>query len=94
MPIIAGIMPVTSYKGMLRMADLASGSRIPAPLLKAVNRGRESGLVAEVGVQWASEQVRELIDRSVSGIHLYTLNNSTASIRICQSLGLRDYSSI
>ncbi len=93
-PVIAGIMPVTSYQGILKMADLAAGSRFPAPLLKAVNRGRESGLVTEVGVQWATEQARELIDRSVPGIHFYTLNHSTASIRICQSLGLRDYSSI
>ncbi|MBN1646971.1 MAG: methylenetetrahydrofolate reductase [NAD(P)H] [Spirochaetales bacterium] len=93
-PIIAGIMPLTSWQGMQRMADLAAGARFPASLLRAVNRGRESGLVTEVGVQWATEQVRNLIDQSVAGIHFYTLNHSQASIRICQSLGLRDYSAI
>jgi methylenetetrahydrofolate reductase (NADPH) len=93
-PVIAGIMPITSYTGMQRMADLAAGARFPAPLLRALERGNESGLVSEVGVQWATEQVRDLIDRSVPGIHLYTLNNSNASIKICQSLGLKDYSSL
>ena len=34
-PIIAGIMPITSGKGMKRMAELAAGSRYPAKLLRA-----------------------------------------------------------
>src|SRR6266446_3368384 len=37
-PIVAGIMPITSKAGMLKMAELAAGSRIPAALLRAVNR--------------------------------------------------------
>ena len=37
-PIIAGIMPVTSISGMQRMADLAAGSRFPAKLLKSIDR--------------------------------------------------------
>ena len=34
-PILAGIMPVSSRSGMVRMADLALGARFPATLLKA-----------------------------------------------------------
>src|ERR1051325_613624 len=34
-PILAGIMPITSYSGMVRMAELALGVKIPARLLKA-----------------------------------------------------------
>src|SRR6185369_3699276 len=37
-PILAGIMPITSVAGMKRMAELALGARIPARLLKAVAR--------------------------------------------------------
>jgi methylenetetrahydrofolate reductase (NADPH) len=38
-PIIAGIMPVTSRKGLARMADLALGTHFPAKLLRALSRG-------------------------------------------------------
>ncbi len=35
-PIVAGIMPITSKAGMVRMAELALGARFPAALLRAV----------------------------------------------------------
>jgi len=89
-PIIAGIMPITSRSGMRRMAELAAGARFPAPLLKAISRA-EDEYVRRVGVQWATEQIRDLIDNGVDGIHLYTLNRSRSSIRICESLGITSY---
>ncbi len=89
-PIIAGIMPVTTRKGMLRMAELALGCRLPAKLLRAVSRAQNDEYVENVGVHWAAEQVRDLIDHGVKGIHLYTLNRSKATRRIYESLGVTD----
>lgn len=90
-PIIAGIMPVTSTGGMLRMADLAAGARFPAPLLRALNRaGGDADGVRRVGVHWATEQCRDLLDRNVKGIHFYTLNRSTATREIYMNLGVKD----
>src|SRR5262249_48100492 len=37
-PIVAGIMPLTSKKGMIAMADMAAGTHYPAKLLRAVGR--------------------------------------------------------
>jgi methylenetetrahydrofolate reductase (NADPH) len=87
-PIIAGVMPITTKKGMVRMAELAAGARIPARLLKAVERAGSDEYVERVGVHWATEQVRDLIDNNTRGIHLYTLNSSTATLRIYKSLGI------
>lgn len=90
-PILAGIMPITTWKGMLRMAELAAGARFPAPLLRAVSRVKDDdNLVEQIGVHWATEQIRDLIDHRVRGVHLYTLNKSTASLKICQTLGIKD----
>lgn len=90
-PIIAGIMPVTSIPGMRRMADLALGSRFPAPLVRAINRtGGDEEAVKRVGVHWATEQCRDLLDHGVHGIHFYTLNRSTATREIYATLGVRD----
>ncbi len=88
-PIIAGIMPITSRKGMARMSELALGARIPAKLLRAMDRA-ESDMAAErVGILWATEQVRDLIDHKVKGIHFYTLNKSKATLQIYESLGIQ-----
>jgi methylenetetrahydrofolate reductase (NADPH) len=87
-PILAGIMPITSVKGMRRMAELALGSRFPARLLKALARAEDDAHVAKVGVHWATEQVRDLIDNNVRGVHFYTLNKSRAAIDIYDSLGV------
>lgn len=88
-PILAGIMPVLSRQGMYRMVELAAGSRLPARLLKLISRADSDDYVAKAGIHWASEQVRDLIDSGVRGIHFYTLNKSKATIQIYESLGVR-----
>jgi methylenetetrahydrofolate reductase (NADPH) len=89
-PIIAGIMPVTSRKGLARMADLALGTHFPAKLLRALSRADDDEFVERVGVHWATEQVRDLIDHNVRGIHFYTLNKSKATLRIYETLGVKN----
>ncbi|OGQ87481.1 MAG: methylenetetrahydrofolate reductase [NAD(P)H] [Deltaproteobacteria bacterium RIFOXYD12_FULL_56_24] len=89
-PIIAGLMPIASRSGMVRMAELAAGARIPAPLLRALERTRNDEQVEKVGVHWATEQVRDLLDNEVLGIHFYTLNNSRQALDIYQTLGVDD----
>jgi methylenetetrahydrofolate reductase (NADPH) len=90
-PILAGIMPITSGKGLERMAELALGARYPARLLRAIGRcdGDEKS-VRRVGIHWATEQCRDLLDHQVRGIHFYTLNRSTATREIYASLGVKD----
>ena len=87
-PIIAGIMPVTSMKGLMRMAELAAGAHFPARLLKALSRAEDDDHVEKVGIHWATEQVRDLIDNHVRGVHFYTLNKSKATLNIYDSLGV------
>jgi 5,10-methylenetetrahydrofolate reductase len=89
-PIVAGIMPITSRGGMKRMADLAAGARYPAPLLRAINRATSPEGVRRVGIHWATEQCRDLLDHDVAGIHFYTLNKSTATREIYKTLGVQD----
>ncbi len=87
-PILAGIMPVTSRKGVLRMAELALGARFPARLLKALARAEDDTLFEKVGIHWATEQVRDLLDNGVRGVHFYTLNKSSATAQIYGQLGV------
>ncbi len=88
-PILAGIMPVTSEKGMRRMAELSPGTHFPAPLLRSIQRcGGDGAAVKRVGTHWATEQCRDLLDHHVRGIHFYTLNQSDATRQIYLNLGI------
>lgn len=93
-PIVAGIMPLLSKKAMKRVCELALGARIPAKLLKAISRTNNDKQVREVGIHWATEQVRDLIDHDVRGVHFYTLNKSGATKQIYKSLGIQDSSQL
>ncbi len=94
-PILAGIMPIASAASMRRMAELAAGARFPAALLRAVQRcGDDEQAVERVGIHWATEQCRDLLDHQVRGIHFYTLNKSDATVRIYHHLGLRDSAAV
>ena len=88
-PIIAGVMPVTSISGMQRMADLAAGSRFPAKLLKSIDRcNLDSDAVERVGIQYATEQCSDLLNNGVDGIHFYTLNKSKSTRGVFEALGI------
>lgn len=93
-PIIAGIMPVTSRKGMARMAELSLGTNFPAKLLKSLSRAEDDAYAENVGIHWATEQVRDLLDHKIAGIHMYTLNKSKATRKIYESLGIRNFDRI
>jgi len=94
-PIIAGIMPITSASGMRRMAELAAGARHPAKLLRAIQRcGSDEDAVQKVGIHYATEQCHDLLDHGVDGIHFYTLNKSHATREIYASLGIRDSAAV
>ena len=89
-PIIAGIMPITSIGGLKRMAQLAGGARFPAKLLRALQHCQnDPDMVRRVGIQHALEQCHGLLENDVAGIHFYTLNRSDATRVIFDSLGIR-----
>jgi len=88
-PIIAGIMPITSMGGLKRMAELAAGARFPAKLLRALQPCQnDPEAVRATGIQHALEQCHDLIANDVAGIHFYTLNRSDATRMIFDNLGI------
>ena len=88
-PVIAGIMPITSIGGLKRMAELAGGARFPAKLLRGLQRCQsDREMVRRVGIHYALEQCHDLLDNDVAGIHFYTLNRSDATRVIVDSLGI------
>ena len=85
-PIVPGIMPVVSAANIRRIATL-SQARIPVELDAELSRVEgDDERTLEVGIEWATMQCRELLDRGAPGIHFYTLNRSPATRRIHENL--------
>lgn len=73
-PIVAGIMPITSPKQLERMVSLC-GATIPdsiQALIKAYHHN--DAALKEAGITYATMQVIDLLAHGVDGIHLYTMN--------------------
>ena len=85
-PIIPGIMPVTNVGQIERFAQL-SGAAFPQELHERfLAVADEPDAVAELGVETALELCRELLDGDAPGLHFYTLNRSTSTLRVFDGL--------
>jgi methylenetetrahydrofolate reductase (NADPH) len=85
-PIVAGIMPVTNLSQIKRFTAMC-GARIPEDLLGRLEAaGDNADLVRSIGVEHATLQCRDLIQRGAPGVHFYTLNRSRATRDILDRL--------
>ena len=71
-PIIPGIMPITSAKRLHRVLELTE-EREPEELVAALSTG-DGGASKEAGIDWAANLVAELVQGGVSAVHLYAFN--------------------
>ena len=81
-PIEAGIMPVTSKSGILRMVSMC-GASIPKKLSRILNK-YESNPQAfrDACIHYAIDQIADLITNDVDGIHLYSMNKPDIAAEI------------
>ncbi len=85
-PILPGIMPITNLDQIKRFTELC-GAKIPAFLLERMEAVREDPeAVRQIGVDHAAAPCLDFLAVGAPGIHFYTLNRSTATRRILQSL--------
>jgi methylenetetrahydrofolate reductase (NADPH) len=85
-PIVPGILPVTNLAQIQRIASLC-GAVLPADFRQALEREADDapGQFA-VGVEFATRQVRELVDGGVPGLHFYVLNKSPATSAVLEAV--------
>jgi methylenetetrahydrofolate reductase (NADPH) len=87
-PIIPGIMPVTSLRIIERAMELG-GCRLPEELWSRLQAAADDrAAVREIGVEYATGMCERLLAEGVPGLHFYTLNFSKATRDIYQRLGL------
>jgi len=85
-PVVAGIMPITSGKQVER-ARLLSGSTMPPRFLSIVDKwGGNPVAMEQAGVAYATGQIVDLLANGVNAIHVYTMNKPSVAEAILDNL--------
>jgi len=87
-PVVPGILPIRSLAS-LRFTLQLCNARVPGQLINAVMKAHEQGgssAVYEIGVAYAREQVKGLLDGGAPGVHLYTLNKADMCLAVMDGL--------
>ncbi|HEV7679713.1 MAG TPA: methylenetetrahydrofolate reductase [NAD(P)H] [Candidatus Dormibacteraeota bacterium] len=86
-PIIPGIMPITTLGRLSRSDGTLFGAQVPAPLLtELLRRVDEPEAIAALGTAYATLQSAELLAGGAPGVHFYTLNRSPSTRAILSAL--------
>lgn len=85
-PIEAGIMPVTSKAGILRMVSMC-GASVPKKLARILNKYENNPeAFADACVHYAIDRIADLITNDVDGIHLYSMNKPDTAKKIFEAV--------
>ncbi len=87
-PLFPGIIPVANA-GQIKKFSAMCGAKLPELFSSRLDElGDDADAVREYGIEYATAQCRELLERGAPGLHFYTLNKSKAVLQILANLGL------
>ncbi len=86
-PILAGVMPIYSIKMMESLSNIC-GAAITDEIRQGLAKlpPNDNKAVVNFGIDFAFRQCKELIERGVPGIHIYTMDRSNSSVEIVNRL--------
>jgi methylenetetrahydrofolate reductase (NADPH) len=85
-PIVPGIMPVLSLKQIQRFTSMC-GTALPQPLIRRLEAAGETPEIVEaIGIDWALQQIRDLLGNGAPGYHLYILNRAKSALTLAAGL--------
>ena len=85
-PVLPGIMPVTSAKQMKRICDL-SGTVLPERFRAILDRfGEDPDAMKQAGIIYATDQIIDLIANGMNHIHIYSMNKPEVAEAIISNL--------
>lgn len=86
-PILPGIMPVTSMQRLNRVIEL-TGEKNPEALAKLLSVSSKED-AKQSGIDWAANLVTELVEAGAPGVHLYAFNQHESVTQVLQRAGIR-----
>lgn len=86
-PIIPGVMPLTSLRRVQRLGNL-TGVEPSAKLLDDLGRADDAAQSRKIGVKATVDLARAALDAGAPGLHLYTFNEHAAALEVLEELQL------
>ena len=87
-PIVPGVMPITGATQLMRFSD-ACGAEIPRWIrLRLQAFGDDAASIRAFGLDVVARLCEQLRSRGAPGLHFYTMNQSAATLAVCERLGL------
>ena len=85
-PVLPGIMPITSAAQMKRSQEL-SGTVFPRRFLAMLDRfGDHPKAMEQAGIAYATDQIIDLLANGVKNIHIYSMNKPHIAAKIMENL--------
>lgn len=84
-PIIPGLKPITNFSQINTLPSIFF-TNFPQELITAVNSCKDRDAVKEVGIEWTTQQCRELIDFGVPCLHFYTMGDWQTTKAIAEQI--------
>lgn len=85
-PVLPGIMPITSAAQMKRSQEL-SGTVFPRRFLSILDRfGDYPDAMMQAGIAYATDQIIDLLTNGVKNIHIYSMNKPEVAVKIMENL--------
>lgn len=84
-PIVPGILPVVSLNQIKRITSLCD-AKLPSSFMDKLAAAETDREQLEVGIDFATQQVSELLQQQVCGLHFYVLNKSESTSRVLEAL--------
>lgn len=84
-PIIPGIKPLAKLN-QLSIVPKIFHCDLPEPLYKEAVKCRTDEEIKQVGIEWAVEQCRELLDKGAPNLHFYTVSAVDSICEIAQRI--------
>ncbi len=89
-PIVPGLMPITSYHQIKKMTQVC-GASIPKELLDSLEaRQDDPQAIMELGAEQTACQARQLLAADVPGLHFFVMNQAEPIAAILQELGFNN----
>ena len=87
-PIVPGLLPVTNLGQIQRITSMCA-AKLPQTFVDELSKHESAEWQTNVGIEFAAEQVRGLMENDVPGLHFYVLNKSEATLEVARRAGLR-----
>ena len=85
-PIVAGVMPITNAKQIMRACEL-SGTVLPKRFIRIAERyGDNPAAMTQAGIAYATEQIIDLYANGIKNVHVYSMNKPEVARKIQENL--------